>query len=73
MTNGTLNLTPYTVSDHAPHGIGPVREGGAARVRAAFTAGESVGYNAHHEGVRHVAREAAAAAAKIRGPPTMNR
>ncbi len=43
------------------------------RPRAAFTAGQAVGYNAHHEGVRYVARCAAVAAAKIRGPPAANR
>jgi len=37
--------------------------------RAAFTAGDGVGYNGHHEGARHVARCAAVAAAKGRGPP----
>ncbi len=47
--------------------------GQGVRPRATFTAGESVGYNAHHEGVRHVARCAAVAAAKIRGPPATNR
>ncbi len=51
----------------------PWKGGQGVRPRAAFTAGESVGYNAHHEGVRHVARQAAVAAAMTRGPPAVNR
>jgi len=49
--------------------ITPFREGQGVRARAAFTPGQCVGYNAHHEGVRHVARCAAVTAAKGRGPP----
>ena len=49
--------------------ITPCREEQGVRPRAAFTWGEGMGYNAHHEGVRHVARCAAVAAAIARGPP----
>jgi len=49
--------------------IAPFREGQGVRARVAFTRGACVGYNAHHEGVRHVARCAAVMAAKGRGPP----
>jgi len=54
---------------HAPHRIAPCSEGQVVRPRAAFTWEEAVGYNVHHEGVSHVARCAAEAAAKARGPP----
>jgi len=53
--------------------IVPFSEGRGVLPRAAFAAGESVGYNGHHEGARHVARCAAVAAAKARGPPGTNR
>ena len=53
--------------------IAPFREGQGVRARAAFTRGACVGYNAHHEGVRHVARCAAVMAAKGRGPPVTTR
>jgi len=54
---------------HALYRIDPWRKGQSVRLHATFTSGEAVGYNAHHEGVRHVARGAAVAAAKGRGPP----
>ena len=40
---------------HMLYRIDPWRKGQSVRSRAAFTPGEAVGYNAHHEGVRHVA------------------
>ncbi len=66
-----LDGAPMTAP--ATRRIAPWRKGQGVRPRAAFTPGEGVGYNGHHEGARHVARCAAVAAAKARGPPGRNR
>ncbi len=61
------------MTTHMRRRIAPFREGQDRLPRAAFTRGECVGYNAHHEGVRYVAQCAAVTAAKGRGPPAANR
>ncbi len=67
-----LRLDGAPMTAHEPHQIAPLRERQGVHPRVAFTSGEGVGYNAHHEGVRHVVRCAAVAAAKDRGPPGGN-
>ncbi len=68
-----LRLDGAAMIAHMIRRLASCREGQGVRSRAAFTTGEAVGYNAHHEGVCHVAQCAAVAAAKARGPPATNR
>jgi len=63
-----MNLYPRT-STITPTQRGDITSGDGADARKNIAAAGVVGYNAHHEGVRHVARDAAVAAAIARGPP----
>jgi len=69
----SLRLDGAAMTTQMIRGIAPLREGQGVRPRAAFTTGVGVGYNAHHEGVCHVAYDTAVAAAKGRGPPVGTR
>jgi len=64
-----LRLDGAAMTTQTMRGIAPLRDGQGVLPCTTFTWRECVGYNAHHEGVRHVAQCAAEAAAKARGPP----
>ncbi len=69
----SLRLDGAAMTTQMMRGIAPLRDGQDVRSRVAFTTGAGVGYNAHHEGVRYVARMRGRSGHNARGPPGTNR